>query len=56
MVAKLGGWLGRTGDGEPGAKSLAAGLRRLQDMLLGSRFHAPPHGPPLNRPNSGEKS
>ncbi len=46
MVAKLGGWLGRTGDREPGAESLAAGLRRLQDMLLGWRLHAPPPEPP----------
>lgn len=42
MVAKLGGWLGRKGDGEPGAESLASGLRRLQDMILGWRLHAPP--------------
>lgn len=46
MVAKLGGWLGRTGDGEPGAESLAAGLGRLQDMLLGWRLHAPLPKPP----------
>ncbi len=42
MVAKLGGWLGRKGDGEPGAESLASGLRRLQDMVQGWRLHALP--------------
>ena len=56
MVAKLGGWLGRKSDGEPGAESLAAGLRRLQDMLLGWHLHALPPGPLQNRTNSGDQS
>ena len=56
MVAKLGGWLGRKGDGEPGAESLAAGLRRLQDMLIGWRLHASPPGSSQNRTNSGDQS
>ncbi len=46
MVAQLGGWLGRKGDGEPGAESLYSGLRRLQDMILGWRLHSPPSEPP----------
>lgn len=32
-VARLGGYLGRAGDGEPGAESLGIGLRRLADMV-----------------------
>jgi len=34
-VAKLGGWLGRRGDGPPGWQSLWRGYQRLADMLLG---------------------
>lgn len=32
MVASLGGFLGRTGDGEPGTKTLWIGLQRLDDL------------------------
>jgi hypothetical protein len=32
MVAQLGGFLGRTGDGEPGVKTLWRGLSRLDDI------------------------
>ena len=34
-LARLGGYLGRKGDGEPGAESLGTGLRRLADMVCG---------------------
>lgn len=34
-VAKLGGFLGRKGDGEPGVRALWRGYQRLQDMILG---------------------
>ena len=34
-VAGLGGFLGRTGDGEPGVRTLWRGYQRLQDLLLG---------------------
>jgi hypothetical protein len=34
-VAKLGGFLGRKGDGEPGVRSLWRGYQRLQDMVAG---------------------
>jgi hypothetical protein len=34
-VAKLGGYLGRKGDGPPGWRSLWRGYQRLADMLLG---------------------
>lgn len=40
-VAKLGGFLGRKCDGEPGVRSLWRGYQRLQDMLLGFHLHAP---------------
>jgi hypothetical protein len=32
MVAKLGGFLGRKGDGDPGATVLWRGLNRLADI------------------------
>lgn len=32
MIAKLGGFLCRKGDGEPGAKTIWRGLRRLHDI------------------------
>ena len=35
VVARLGGHLGREGDGPPGAKVLWRGLRRLHDHVLG---------------------
>ena len=34
-VAKLGGFLGRKGDGDPGVRALWRGYQRLQDMLQG---------------------
>jgi Transposase DNA-binding/Transposase Tn5 dimerisation domain len=39
-VAKLGGFLGRTGDGEPGVRVLWRGYQRLQDMLQGFHLYA----------------
>jgi hypothetical protein len=35
MVAQLGGFLGRKGDGEPGAQILWRGLQRLDDIVIG---------------------
>jgi hypothetical protein len=35
MVAQLGGFLGRKGDGEPGAQTLWRGLQRLDDIVIG---------------------
>jgi len=34
-VAKLGGFMGRKGDGNPGTKVLWQGLRRLEDLVAG---------------------
>jgi hypothetical protein len=43
MLAQLGGFLGRTGDGEPGVKVLWRGWMRLQDKVDTWRlFHPPP--------------
>jgi len=39
-VAKLGGFLGRKGDGEPGVRALWRGYQRLQDLILGSQLCA----------------
>lgn len=41
-VAKLGGFLGRKRDGEPGVRSLWRGYQRLQDMVAGFRLHSQP--------------
>ena len=38
MIAKLGGFLGRKGDGEPGPMVLWRGLMRLPDLELGWRL------------------
>jgi len=58
MVASLGGFLGRKGDGEPGTKSLWLGLQRLDDLssmwkLLTTtpNFHSSPF--PLVSSNPG---
>ncbi|BAZ03500.1 IS4 family transposase [Calothrix sp. NIES-3974] len=34
MIARLGGFLGRKGDGEPGVKTIWRGLRRLHDIAV----------------------
>jgi hypothetical protein len=39
-VARLGGFLGRKGDGEPGWQTLWRGYRRLQDIVLGVQLKA----------------
>ena len=39
-VAKLGGFLGRRHDGEPGVRALWRGYERLHDMVLGSLLNA----------------
>jgi Transposase DNA-binding/Transposase Tn5 dimerisation domain len=43
-VARLGGFLGRKRDGNPGVKTLWRGYQRLQDLLLGYQFRGPPRG------------
>jgi hypothetical protein len=35
-IAQLGGFLGRKGDGEPGAKTIWRGVRRLRDLVSGA--------------------
>jgi hypothetical protein len=47
IVAMLGGFLGRKGDGEPGTQTLWLGLQRLDDLtamwkLLAYTAHSPP--------------
>jgi hypothetical protein len=34
MIASLGGFLGRKGDGEPGAKTLWIGMQRVMDAVI----------------------
>src|SRR5262249_13913845 len=41
MVASLGGWLGRKGDGPPGPKVMWIGLRRLADLAIAWRAFGP---------------
>ena len=38
LIARLGGFLGRKGDGEPGAKTLWLGLRDIAVFVQGMRF------------------
>jgi Transposase DNA-binding/Transposase Tn5 dimerisation domain len=40
VVAELGGFLGRQGDGEPGWQTLWRGYQRLQDIVLGHGIRA----------------
>ena len=37
VIAGFGGFLGRKGDGEPGAKTLWIGLQRVMDFAMGIR-------------------
>ena len=38
LVARLGGFLARTGDGEPGGKTIWLGMQRILDFAAGIRF------------------
>ena len=38
QIARLGGFLARKGDGEPGVKTIWRGLRRLDDIVTGFRL------------------
>jgi hypothetical protein len=42
-VARLGGFLGRKGDGNPGVRSLWRGYQRLQDLVAGFELHDAPN-------------
>ena len=53
LTAKLGGFLGRKCDGEPGTKALWLGLQRLDDIAGVYQFMAPfvvphPQDPPVS--------
>jgi hypothetical protein len=52
-IAQLGGFLARTGDGEPGVKTLWRGLRRLSDLLDGWRAATSISSPPNLTPSYG---
>jgi hypothetical protein len=52
LVASLGGYLGRKGDGEPGPKALWVGLQRMTDLVRGWRAFAQ-HGAAETEPASG---
>jgi hypothetical protein len=43
LVAKLGGFLARKGDGEPGAKTLWLGLQRVMDFAAGLKYAREAH-------------
>ena len=38
LVARLGGFLARKGDGEPGVKTIWLGMQRIIDFAAGIRF------------------
>ena len=46
LLASLGGFLGRTCDGEPGNQTLWLGLQRLDDITYMFRLLTPATGPP----------
>jgi len=50
MVATLGGFLGRKGDGEPGTKSIWLGLQHLDDLAAMWKFMAMNYAPHLLSP------
>jgi hypothetical protein len=56
MVARLGGFLGRRGDGEPGTKSLWLGIQRLDDIAATWKFMALNFAPHLLSPPVSSKS
>jgi hypothetical protein len=43
LVAKLGGFLARKGDGEPGAKTVWQGLQRVMDFAAGLKYAREAH-------------
>jgi hypothetical protein len=53
-VARLGGFLGRRGDGAPGWKTLWRGYQRLQDMVAGCQ-RLQSAAPPAPRPASSKQ-
>lgn len=50
MAARLGGFLGRKGDGEPGTQSLWLGLQRLDDLTAMWKLLTRTHAPHLQSP------
>ena len=45
LLARLGGFLARTRDGEPGVKTLWQGWQRLDAIMVGVRLTIPPPDP-----------
>ena len=43
LIARLGGFLGRKGDGEPGVKTIWLGLQRVMDFAAGIKFAKEAH-------------
>jgi hypothetical protein len=44
LIAKLGGFLGRKSDGEPGVKTIWRGLQRVMDFAAGIKYANEAHG------------
>ena len=44
LIARLGGFLGRKRDGEPGVKIIWLGLQRIMDFAAGIKFARAAHG------------
>lgn len=55
-IARLGGFLGRKHDGQPGVATLWRGWRRLEDLLIGYRLAAniAPQPPPASNEDCGQ--
>jgi hypothetical protein len=43
LIARLGGFLGRKSDGEPGVKTIWLGLQRIMDFAAGIKFAREAH-------------
>jgi hypothetical protein len=53
MIAALGGFLGRKGDGDPGLKTVWQGLARLSDMTTGWLMNLPAPGASIQDESCG---
>ena len=53
MIAALGGFLGRTGDGEPGTQTMWRGIQRLDDITATYRIFNNISGTVYSNPSYG---
>lgn len=44
LIARLAGFLGRKGDGDPGMQTISLGLQRVRGFAAGIKFAKAAHG------------